>query len=114
MGMLTGKFKRDTTFPKDDVRSVMHMFGDDGIHIFFDDKGPKEELLDKLEDIREILKSNGRSLVQGAIAWIWGKSGKTIPIPGFKTAKQVEENARAMEFGPLTKEQMKEIDSILN
>jgi len=39
---------------------------------------------------------------------------KPIPIPGFKTVKQVEENAGAMQFGPLTKEQMKEVDSILN
>lgn len=114
MGMLTGKFKRDTNFPKDDVRSIMHMFGADGIHIFFDEKGPKQELLDKLEAIREILKSKGRTLSQGALAWNWAKSENTIPIPGFKTAKQVEENAGALQFGPLTKEQMEEIDSIFN
>jgi len=38
---------------------------------------------------------------------------KTIPIPGFRNAKQVEENARAMEFGPLLKEQINEIFHIL-
>jgi aryl-alcohol dehydrogenase-like predicted oxidoreductase len=57
--------------------------------------------------------SNGRSLVQGAFAWIWARSETTIPIPGFKTVAQVEENAKAMELGPLTAEQMKEIDTIL-
>lgn len=114
MGMLTGKFTSDTSFPKDDVRSVLHMFGADGIHIFFDEKGPKQELLDKLENIREILKSKGRTLAQGAIAWNWAKSENTIPIPGFKTAKQVEENAGALQFGPLSEEQMEEIESILN
>jgi len=51
--------------------------------------------------------------VQGALAWIWGRSEKTIPIPGFKTIAQVEENAGAMELGPLTPDQMREIDSIL-
>lgn len=112
MGLLTGKFNRETNFPKDDVRSVMHMF-QDGIHIFFDDKGPSQQLLDKLEAIREILKSNGRTLAQGTIAWLWAKSENTIPIPGFKTVKQVEENAGALQFGPLTKEQMDEINSIL-
>lgn len=112
MGLLTGKFTRETNFPKDDVRSVMHMF-QDGIHIFFDDKGPSPELLDKLEAIREILKSDGRTLAQGALAWIWAKSANTIPIPGFKTVKQVEENAGALQLGPLTKDQMEEIDSIL-
>jgi aryl-alcohol dehydrogenase-like predicted oxidoreductase len=47
------------------------------------------------------------------LAWIWGKSGNTIPIPGFKTIKQVEENAKAMDFGPLSPNQMHEIDRIL-
>jgi aryl-alcohol dehydrogenase-like predicted oxidoreductase len=37
-----------------------------------------------------------------------------IPIPGFKTIKQVEENAKAMELGPLSQNQMNEIDQILS
>lgn len=36
-----------------------------------------------------------------------------IPIPGFKTDAQVEENAGAMQHGPLTSEQMGQIDQIL-
>jgi aryl-alcohol dehydrogenase-like predicted oxidoreductase len=113
MGLLTGKFSTDTSFPKDDVRSILHMFKDD-VHIFFDENGPSKVLLDKLEAIREILKSNGRTLTQGALAWIWARSENTIPIPGFKTVKQVEENAGALQFGPLTESQMAEIDSILH
>jgi aryl-alcohol dehydrogenase-like predicted oxidoreductase len=38
----------------------------------------------------------------------------TIPIPGFKTPKQIMENAKAMEFGSLTREQMIEIDQLFN
>jgi len=60
------------------------------------------------------LTSKGRTLAQGAIAWAWGRSDNTIPIPGFKTVKQVEENAGAMEFGPLTKEQMIIIDKLID
>ncbi len=112
MGLLTGKFSADTSFPKDDVRSILHMFKDD-VHIFFDESGPSKVLLDKLEAIREILKSNGRTLTQGALAWLWARSENTIPIPGFKTVKQMEENAGALQFGPLTKEQMKEIENLL-
>lgn len=52
--------------------------------------------------------------MQGALAWIWGRSNNTIPIPGFKTVKQAEENAKAMEFEPLDKEQMVEIDKLIN
>jgi diketogulonate reductase-like aldo/keto reductase len=45
--------------------------------------------------------------------WIWAHSDRTIPIPGFKNVKQATENARAMEFGPMTETQMEEIDAIL-
>ncbi len=66
-----------------------------------------------LDSVKEILTSKGRTPAQGALAWIWGKSDITIPIPGFKTAKQVEENAKAMEFGPFTKSETAEIEQIL-
>ena len=39
--------------------------------------------LEKIDQIREILTSGGRTLAQGALAWIWGRSERTIPIPGF-------------------------------
>ncbi len=101
-GALSGKYTKDTIFPQNDVRtdtwSRDHFFA---------------PTLDQLDAIRDILTSNGRRLVQGALAWIWARSEKTIPIPGFKTVAQVEENAQAMELGPLTPDQMKEIDSLL-
>jgi aryl-alcohol dehydrogenase-like predicted oxidoreductase len=52
-------------------------------------------------------------MAQGALAWIWAHSERTIPIPGFKNVAQVIENAKAMEFGPLSMEQMKEIEMLL-
>ena len=101
-GALSGKYTKDTIFPQNDVRtdswSRDHFFA---------------PTLSQLEKIREILTSNGRTLVQGALAWIWARSEKTIPIPGFKTVAQVEENAAAMQLGPLTPGQMKEIDILL-
>jgi aryl-alcohol dehydrogenase-like predicted oxidoreductase len=36
-----------------------------------------------------------------------------VPIPGFRTVAQVQENAKAMDFGPLTPAQMAEVDRIL-
>jgi aryl-alcohol dehydrogenase-like predicted oxidoreductase len=36
-----------------------------------------------------------------------------MPIPGFKTVQQVEENAGALELGPLSDEQLRQIDEIL-
>ena len=50
---------------------------------------------------------------QGALAWLWAKSAVNIPIAGFKSLAQAEENARAMTFGPLNAEQLRQIDEAL-
>ena len=47
------------------------------------------------------LTSDGRTLAQGALAWIWARSPAAIPIPGFRSVAQVEENIAALTFGPL-------------
>jgi aryl-alcohol dehydrogenase-like predicted oxidoreductase len=39
------------------------------------------------------MMSGGRTLAQGAVAWIWAPSEMTISIPGIRTVKQVEDNA---------------------
>jgi aryl-alcohol dehydrogenase-like predicted oxidoreductase len=101
-GALSGKYAKDAVFPQNDVRT--DSWSRD--HFF-------TSTLAQLDAIRGVLTSQGRTLVQGALAWIWARSEKTIPIPGFKTVAQVKENASAMELGPLTPEQMQEIDTIL-
>jgi aryl-alcohol dehydrogenase-like predicted oxidoreductase len=42
-------------------------------------------LLANLDKVRDILTSNGRTVAQGALAWVWARSERTIPIPGFRT-----------------------------
>lgn len=107
MGILTGKFTPASTFAADDVRSKVGWFSG------FQAGKPNPAWLKQVEEIRDILSSGGRSLAQGAIAWIWGRSRMTIPVPGFRNVLQAEENARAMDFGPLTPEQCRRIDTIL-
>jgi aryl-alcohol dehydrogenase-like predicted oxidoreductase len=109
MGLLTGKYTMDSTLPEDDVRGK----NSPEWMQFFQKGKPNPEWLQKLDGIREILTSNGRTLAQGALAWIWGRTEQTIPIPGFKTVQQVEQNAGAMQFGPLTPDQMQEIETLL-
>jgi aryl-alcohol dehydrogenase-like predicted oxidoreductase len=101
MGLLTGKFSRETEIPKDDVRSRRAAFQED--------RGRRLEILDKIKDL---LVYEGRTLAQGALGWLWARSQRTIPIPGFKTVAQVEENASAMRFGPLPAEQMEKIAAL--
>ncbi len=107
MGVLTGKFTPQSSFPEDDVRHHAKWF--EGLV----DGHPNPVWLQKMDDLRDILTSGGRTLAQGALAWIWGRSPRTVPIPGFKTVAQVEENAGAMRFGPLTPAQMAEVSEIL-
>jgi len=110
MGLLTGKYSPETKIPTDDVRGLKSP----GWMKYFKDGKPNPEWMLMRNTILEILTSAGRTVAQGALAWNWARSPQTIPIPGFRTVKQVEENAAAMEFGALTQEQMRQINIILN
>jgi len=109
MGMLSGKFNKDTTFPEGDVRGAEFAW----LEVYFQDGKPRPDLLAQLQAIRDILTSDGRSLVQGALCWLWGHSDITVPIPGFKNVKQVTENCGALQFDPLTPAQMAEIETLI-
>jgi aryl-alcohol dehydrogenase-like predicted oxidoreductase len=101
-GVLTGKFSSSSTFPKNDIRSRDN-FSDPEIM----------KRLQIVDAIRDILTSHGRTMAQGALAYIWALDERMIPIPGFKSVQQVKENAGALEFGPLTEAQVKEIQEIV-
>ncbi|MBK7456569.1 MAG: aldo/keto reductase [Anaerolineales bacterium] len=109
MGLLTGKYSASTTPSADDVRGV----NSPSWVKYFKDGKPNPEWLKMMEAVREILRSGGRTLAQGALAWLWARSEQTLPIPGFRTVAQVEENCGAMKFGALTAEQMNEIETLL-
>jgi aryl-alcohol dehydrogenase-like predicted oxidoreductase len=103
MGMLTGKFNVDMTFPTDDVRSTWDLRA-----------GRTPQNIQRTETVRKMFAEAGdpRTQAQIALAWIWTRSPRTIPIPGFKTIAQVKENIQVMEFGCLSDEQMREIGEI--
>ena len=108
MGFLSGKFSEGTRFSADDVRASAFDWTE-----YFEDGRPKQAFLDRLRLVREVLQSGGRSVAQGALAWLWAKSGANIPIPGFKSVAQAEENARAMAFGPLDQAELNQIEQAL-
>lgn len=109
MGLLTGKYTPDTTLPADDVRGPNAPTW----MKYFVNGQPNPEWLNKMEAIRDILTSGGRTLAQGAVAWLWARSGHTIPIPGYRNVAQVEENCGALQFGALDADQMRQIDAVL-
>jgi aryl-alcohol dehydrogenase-like predicted oxidoreductase len=102
-GALTGKYSKDTIFAENDVRCDRWSWD-----TYF------TPTLNQLDALRDVLTSGGRSLTQGALAWIWARSETTIPIPGIRTVAQATENAGAMQSGPLTADQMRQIDDILS
>jgi aryl-alcohol dehydrogenase-like predicted oxidoreductase len=104
MGLLTGKFTADSTFAENDMR---RRFGWDFR------AGKQARQLQQLEALQEVLTRDGRSVAQGALGYILAKSPVAIPIPGFKTREQVDENAATLLYGPLSDDQVSEIDGLL-
>ena len=109
MGLLTGSYTAATRPAANDVRGEK---SPEWMR-YFKNGTPGPEWLQKRDAVRDVLTSGGRSVSQGAIGWLWARSPKTIPIPGFRTVKQVEENVAAMEHGPLGRDQMSQIAKIL-
>jgi aryl-alcohol dehydrogenase-like predicted oxidoreductase len=110
MGLLTEKYKAGTQVSIDDVRGEK---SPDWM-TYFKDGRPHPDWLKKVEAVREILRSDGRTLAQGALAWLWARSPMTLPIPGIRTVAQAEENCQAMAFGPLDQGYMVEIAGLLS
>lgn len=101
-GILTGKFTTKSIFPADDIRSRTS-FENDQI----------SRSLKAVDALQEVFTSGGRTMAQGALAYMWGLDERMIPIPGFKTVEQVIENAGAMAYGPLTSDQIRQVQKIV-
>lgn len=109
MGFLTGKFTAQSRVSTDDVRGAGHSWVRD-----FKDGRPSAESLRKLDAIRDVLTSGGRTIAQGALGWVLARSPQTIPIPGFKTEAQIRDNLGALDKGPLSPAAMAEISALLS
>lgn len=108
MGLLSGKYSTSTVLTNDDIRKDPPPW-----LLYFDKNGADQAHLRRLAAIKEILTSGGRTITQGALAWIWAKHPNCVPIPGVRTLNQVKENIAAMDFGALNQSQLSEIDQIL-
>jgi aryl-alcohol dehydrogenase-like predicted oxidoreductase len=102
-GILTGKFDKEHSFADNDVRVGLRLT-----------EGLGAERLKVVDAVRDILTSNGHTLPQACLAYIWALDENMIPIPGFRTVSQVEENAKTLELGPLTQEQVSKVNLIVS
>ncbi|MFC4427079.1 aldo/keto reductase [Deinococcus navajonensis] len=99
MGMLTGKFTRQTRFPEGDVRHGW----------------PQEDWYGaQLEQVEQLmtLTSQARSMGQLALRFVLNHPAVSVAIPGGKTPEQVEQNVMASNRPLLTEEDLRLIESV--
>jgi aryl-alcohol dehydrogenase-like predicted oxidoreductase len=108
MGLLGGKYAPGTRIGPQDVR------GQNADWLaYFKDGQMAPGFADALSAVRDLLQTGGRSLAQGAIGWLWARSGRTLPIPGFRTVAQISDLAGALDHGPLPESVMAEIERVI-
>ncbi|MBZ0277970.1 MAG: aldo/keto reductase [Anaerolineae bacterium] len=109
-GMLTGKMNKRTQFAQDDHRNFNRHgesfdVGETFSGVDFDTG------LKAIEELRA-LKPDDMTMAQFALRWILMFDAVTCAIPGAKTPKQAEDNARAGDFPDLCAETMQRIQEI--
>jgi len=109
-GMLTGKLTAQSLFAADDHRAFNR-------HGESFDRGETfsgvdyEAGLHAVENLRALVPE-GMTMAQFALGWILMFDAVTCAIPGAKRPAQVEDNARAADFSPLTDDTMRAVKEI--
>lgn len=109
-GLLTGKLSAKSTFEADDHRAF-NRHGEDF------DRGETfsgvdyETGLQAVDELR-LLVPEGWSMAQFALRWITMFDAVSCVIPGAKTPKQAEDNARAADLPPLAPATMEAIRAL--
>lgn len=102
MGILTGKFDRNTTFGEGDFRQNW-VHNEDEHRVFLND-------LEKVEQLKTL--TNGRTLAQLAIQFVMQHPAVTVAIPGAKRISQLKDNLKAALLPELTEADLQVIDSV--
>jgi len=91
-GLLTGKYRPNSVFPKGDFREGWHH------------EGRLDTVLHQVVRVQEIVGDRSPSLAQTALRFVLGHPAVSTVIPGAKTSEQVMANAAASGMGPLREE----------
>lgn len=103
MGLLTGKFSEDTSFPDDDFRQ--NWLTDPEQNAAF-----KNDLA-KVEVLQPLVRPE-RTLAQAALQFVLKHDAVTTVIPGARTAAQVQANLAAVKAPALSAEDMALIELV--
>lgn len=99
-GFLTGDIKTPDDFPANDFRRTIPRFQGDNFH----------KNLELVKEIGKLASEKGITPSQLAIAWALAKG--TVPIPGTKKVKYVEDNIAASDV-ILTEKELAHLESIV-
>ncbi|CAN5268218.1 aldo/keto reductase [soil metagenome] len=102
-GLLTGKITKDYKFEEGDHRPSTPHFKPENL----------EKVNNFLQKIKPIADDKGASLAQLVIYWTIHQPGITSALVGARNPKQVEENAKAVEFD-FTKDDLEDINNQLD
>lgn len=103
MGILTGKFSKESIFSSDDFR-----------HKWIDDPEQNQQYVKDITVVEQLKEAfPGIDLAQLALRFIISQPGVTVVIPGARNAEQMESNFQAAEFGLLSPEEQELINSIV-
>jgi len=109
-GLLTGKLKRDSEFPRNDHRNFNRHGESFDVGETF--SGVDYETgLDAVEELRRLVPA-GATLAQFALRWILMFDAVTCAIPGAKRPAQVADNCAATDLPPLPEAAMAAIRAV--
>ncbi|MGE5525013.1 MAG: aldo/keto reductase [Rhodospirillaceae bacterium] len=87
-GLLTGRIKSVSDLPENDRRRRHPRFSEENL----------KRNVELVRELEAIAKRNGASPAQVAIAWLLAQGEDIVPIPGTNHARNVEQNAAAVEL----------------
>ena len=109
MGLLGGRITPQTQVRGADVRTRETDYND-----WFTGGRMSPHYARRLEAVRELLTTGGRSLAQGALSWLWARHPGCLPVPGMRTPAHVADLAGALAHGPLDPGTMAGIERLID
>jgi aryl-alcohol dehydrogenase-like predicted oxidoreductase len=80
---------------------------------YFSDGEITPTVAERLERIKDLVTVGGRTLAQGALGWLWSKSQSTLPIPGMRSIRHLDNAVEALRLGPLPDDVVVEIEAAI-
>jgi hypothetical protein len=105
-GLLTGSMGPDTKFEEDDWRRNLVAFGQpifEGEHFLRN--------LERVEKLKEIAASKGKTVAQLAMAWVLSSPAVTVGLVGIRRPEELEENVQAADWA-MTESDRQEISAV--